>query len=497
VRYRISGLFAASYLLSGGPLFAQSLPVPTVVMTQPYISDTGGGGGVLSYFAYDPVFGVSNGQFWLAINFATLNNGTYADPNNYLGGSTGTEFTPQNLSSSQRAANFNANNGGVEVQGEGNTAGLFIVTGSQSSGSGAATVPTIYAVVAEYNFPSAVQPWYAAGSGNYNIYAGVTFSINVQVPSATANDAPGISPSGGNYSAAYSTATFIIKDQSSGLWFWYQSPVYDHRGNSMNYSYIQPDNTFNVPTVVGQMLTPGQLSSSCNPHCNAYSTPVWGSAGFQPSTWSGYRTIAFGINGSNLLNAINEVKTQSGYASLSTNLSDYVVQSIIFDIEAYFGGANAEIGTSFQGMTVTTTPAMPQPFFWLYSPSYNRHFFTTSADEANLAISEGYTLEEGNAGQLYPTQATSGLIELHRYYRASDHDHLYTTNPGEVTPSSGYVEEQASEGGAGYLPNSTSPLTCSVVLYRTYSQANGHFYTTSASQASSAGTLEAAYCINP
>jgi hypothetical protein len=492
-------LFAASYLLSASPVFAQLVPATTVVMTQPSISDTGGANGVLSYFAYDPVFGVADGQFWLAINFATLNNGTYADPYNYLGGPTGTGFTPQNLSASQRAANFNANNGGVAVQGEGNTAGLFIVTGPQSSGSGAATVPTIYAVVAEYNFPSAVQPWYASGSGNYNIYGGVTFSINVQIPSATANDAPGVSQSGGDYSAAYATATFIIKDQSSGLWFWYQSLVYDHRGNSENISYIQPDNNFNVPAVVSQMLTPGELSSSCSPHCNAYITPVWGSAGFQPSTWSGYRTVAFGINGSNLLNAINQIKAQySGYASLSANLSNYVVQSVIFDIEAYFGGANAEIGTSFQDMSVTTNPAMAQPFFWLYSPSYNRHFYTTSADEAKLATGQGYTLE-GNAGQLYPIQATSGLIELHRYYRASDHDHLYTTNPAEVTASSGYVEEQASEDGAGYLPNAANPASCSVILYRTYSQANGHFYTTSYSQAmsSSAGTLQAEYCIKP
>jgi len=254
------------------------------------------------------------------------------------------------------------------------------------------------------------------------------------------------------------------------------------------------------------MAAPGQLS---NADSEPYATAVWGSSGFHASTWTGFQTVSFGINGIDMLDAIANIQTYCNssspspcpnYANLSTNLSNYVLVHVNYNPEIYYDGANAELGTSFQNMTVTTTPSMAQPFFRLYSAAYNRHFYTTSAVEAKEAISQGYVLDgPGYAGQLYPNQATSGLVELHRYFRASDHDHFYTITPSEVTPSEGYVEENASTGGAGYLPNSADPSGCSVVLYRTYSSANGHFYTTSQSEAqtAAAGTIEAEYCINP
>jgi hypothetical protein len=148
-------------------------------------------------------------------------------------------------------------------------------------------------------------------------------------------------------------------------------------------------------------------------------------------------------------------------------------------------------------MQVTATASLPQPLLRLYSKAQSRHFYTTSAAEAASAIRSGAILE-GNAGQLYPDRATPGLVELHRFFRQADQDHLYTTDPREGRAETGYVEENAAGGGAGFLPDAADPGKCSVVLYRTYSAAGGHFYTTSFREARSAnGTLEASYCIKP
>jgi hypothetical protein len=229
------------------------------------------------------------------------------------------------------------------------------------------------------------------------------------------------------------------------------------------------------------------------------------------------QTLSFAITGNNLLAAINALQsapteinntTVYPYNGLSTNITNYHIVAVYYDPEVYIDAPNAAtwtngdggvIGTSFRNLSVKKSSSLPLPFFRMYTPSDNRHFYTTSTELVGIAENKYGSELEGNAGQLY-AEAYPGtsLIPLYWFWRSTDGDHCYTTTlSGD--PSCGTEYGYVEEATAGYLPNHSN---CKVNLYRVYSAAGGHFYTTSYAEAESAiaqynGTLEDIYCIIP
>ncbi|GAC1681047.1 MAG: hypothetical protein PVS3B3_00500 [Ktedonobacteraceae bacterium] len=93
------------------------------------------------------------------------------------------------------------------------------------------------------------------------------------------------------------------------------------------------------------------------------------------------------------------------------------------------------------------------PLIRLYRPSTQHHFYTTSESEAENAVKKyGYT-REGTACYVYPTQgeeAPKDSVALYRLYKSGNDDHFYTTSSDEANNAVskyGYT----SEGIACYV----------------------------------------------
>jgi predicted patatin/cPLA2 family phospholipase len=111
-----------------------------------------------------------------------------------------------------------------------------------------------------------------------------------------------------------------------------------------------------------------------------------------------------------------------------------------------------------------------------YIEADGEHFYTTSSDEQDSAITAFGYQSEGIACYVYGTRAT-GTTELYRLLNPTSGDHFYTTSTAErdnATAASGYQ----SEGIACYVHG--TQVAGSTALYRLLNPANGdHFYTTS------------------
>lgn len=128
--------------------------------------------------------------------------------------------------------------------------------------------------------------------------------------------------------------------------------------------------------------------------------------------------------------------------------------------------------------------APPAPFYRLYNPSWQRHFYTANSTEASNLQQSGWRLE-GSAGALYTSvNNAANLQPLYRLYKSSTKDHLYTASSSEVVQAQtdGYV----SEGVAGYLFKEVS--WGGAPLYHAYSATGGSFYTNSQSEYDSLST---------
>ncbi len=129
-------------------------------------------------------------------------------------------------------------------------------------------------------------------------------------------------------------------------------------------------------------------------------------------------------------------------------------------------------------LNATGAPAPPPnlngktPFYRLYSPRTNDHFYTTSSTERSAALNGGYT-SEGVGAYVYSVVAT-GRAPLYRLYNPRSGKHFYTANADEraAVISGGFGDE----GIAGYIHPAQE--TGSAPLYRLYNpRANKHFYT--------------------
>ncbi|QQS23022.1 hypothetical protein IPM19_00415 [bacterium] len=123
------------------------------------------------------------------------------------------------------------------------------------------------------------------------------------------------------------------------------------------------------------------------------------------------------------------------------------------------------------------------PFIRMYNSKINDHFYTTSAAEANAAVSNhGYSIE-GQLGFLSPVQE-SGTKPVIRMWNPRALKHFYTTSTAEEASAkaSGFI----TEGIMGYIQHEMIGSGQSMPfvsenkwsLYRMYNgSASKHFYT--------------------
>ncbi|KAG6837771.1 hypothetical protein H0H93_001698 [Arthromyces matolae] len=141
-------------------------------------------------------------------------------------------------------------------------------------------------------------------------------------------------------------------------------------------------------------------------------------------------------------------------------------------------GEEVEIEARQYGSRCPSVQAFP--FYRLYNPTVNDHFYTTNVAELNAA---GYN-SEGISSYIYTT-LQPGTVPFYRLYNPTVFDHFYTTSANErdnAINNDGYNYE----GIAGYVfPNRSCGGT---PFYRLYGGSTGtdHFYTTSASERNAA-----------
>jgi hypothetical protein len=119
------------------------------------------------------------------------------------------------------------------------------------------------------------------------------------------------------------------------------------------------------------------------------------------------------------------------------------------------------------------------PVYRFWNASTNDHFYTISSNEGFPA---GY-ISEGVSFNLSAVPAP-GLVPVYRYYKHDVHDHFYTTNQSEIgvvaqgmAGNHGYV----CEGVLGYI--SPNPIPGTIPVYRYWKASiHDHFYTTKSSE---------------
>ena len=411
-----------------------------------------------------------------------------------------TGFYPRDPTLAQRGVSA-AWPGATGVQGEGNKMGIIINSGSLLTSN----TSTPFPLVASYNFvdpytmdaSSAPAPW----SSNPN--GGLIFTIDLQLPTAVVT----------GESQVYAYGYFLLRDAATSQDFWLGASHYDHRGLAMASEYVGLDDWVGGTghTIVNSLVSaPGQ-------YLNDFTTSIQGSSGFQTSTWSGYKRMAWGVTGNNLINAVKSInfKRDHRYKNFSTDPANYRLVHTNFNPEVYYGGGKdfGMIALSFKNLKVLQAASILLPFYRLYNSKLDRHFYTTSVFEARGFTTQGYILE-GAAGQLYPEALVGSLVPLYRLYRSSDHDYLYTTsileqeasqqvftdpdhmfflngNCTSILPPSS--DPYVFHGIAGYVPNLVS---CSVMLYRSYSIKHGHFYSVAKNEAELVGPVETTVCLS-
>ena len=124
------------------------------------------------------------------------------------------------------------------------------------------------------------------------------------------------------------------------------------------------------------------------------------------------------------------------------------------------------------------------PLYRLSSPSAHDRLYTTSPEERNRVLQEGYH-DEGVAGYVDTTQAP-GTLPLYRLAKrtANGAEHFYTDNDTERDKAISQLGFHL-EGVVGYVP--TSAEAGAVLLHRLQQPATGEYlYTTSAQEATQA-----------
>ncbi|MBI4708904.1 MAG: hypothetical protein HY764_01715 [Candidatus Portnoybacteria bacterium] len=115
--------------------------------------------------------------------------------------------------------------------------------------------------------------------------------------------------------------------------------------------------------------------------------------------------------------------------------------------------------------------------FRLYNPQTEDHFYTPSESEKNSALTKGY-IDEGTSGTIFSVSTSTGLMvaSLQRLFNPISGDHFYTTSTQEANAAisqAGYL----SEGSVGFVALDQSAGL--IPLFRMFNPATkDHFYTT-------------------
>jgi len=123
------------------------------------------------------------------------------------------------------------------------------------------------------------------------------------------------------------------------------------------------------------------------------------------------------------------------------------------------------------------------PVHRYFNGTTNDHFYTTNGGEIGTT-NKGQTGNHGftSEGDAFYVSSVHfpGLVPIYRYFSDSTHDHLYTTNAGEIgTTEVGHAGNHGYkyEGVLGYVASQHIPGT--VPIHRYYQgEKHDHFYTT-------------------
>jgi hypothetical protein len=283
---------------------AAQLPPETTVNIQPSSIS------IAKNFAYNPGFFPPKDLFYIGQNFPSPAPNSSAPYDWYYGGDLSgyTGYAPPSSSlPTSQVTILDSESGVTSVQAHGDTGGIIInaVSGlSTTNTTQSQNGPLIFPVVPGEGFsddPSNsktfIAPW-ASGDPN----AAAIFSIEAQIPYETSTNGQPIDCNGTvcNSTVAYATGAFSVRDESctptstTFCQFWYGAGFFDPRGLSgLTSEYIHYDIGYNNGqttglAIVGTVaLVPGQISQQGN----VWGTAVWGAAGPQVATWSGYQKL--------------------------------------------------------------------------------------------------------------------------------------------------------------------------------------------------------------
>jgi len=146
-------------------------------------------------------------------------------------------------------------------------------------------------------------------------------------------------------------------------------------------------------------------------------------------------------------------------------------------------------GYSFEGVVGYAYPAQHDlaPVYRYWHPGNTDHLYTTNAADIGTTTpgqtgNHGYS-SEGVAFHIF-AHPHPGLVPLYRYWNPNTKDHLYTANAGEIgttTPGQTGNHGYTSEGLLGYV--SPNPFHGGVPVYRYWQPTtHDHLYTTNAGE---------------
>jgi hypothetical protein len=114
-------------------------------------------------------------------------------------------------------------------------------------------------------------------------------------------------------------------------------------------------------------------------------------------------------------------------------------------------------------LPVTSDPQLPVvPLFRLYKGSIDDHFYTSDQSEADRAVEQfGYTFELIACDAYDPNNPPAGTFQLHRFFNPQLGEHFYTTDPGAENLT-GFTEEPPPcfvyDLNQGSVPEGVLPL---------------------------------------
>jgi len=120
------------------------------------------------------------------------------------------------------------------------------------------------------------------------------------------------------------------------------------------------------------------------------------------------------------------------------------------------------------------------PVYWLWTPTYTDHFFTTSTSERNTALGSGAGYSSLGTGFAMPARVRFDSVPFYRTYKgAPQFEHFYTTSQSDLqlVTQNGY----AYEGMLGFAFTKQKPGSLALHRFSRFDGATGdlqHLYST-------------------